>query len=60
MLARLLVALSVVDMVEDSSSVLVCPVVVPETVVSLRVDVTVLRSVVAGTVRKVDLCKVVL
>ena len=53
-------ALSVVDMVEDSSTVLVCPVVVPETVVSSRVDVTVLRSVVAGTVRKVDLCKVVL
>ena len=53
-------ALSVEDIVEDSSSVLVCPVVVPGMVVSSRVDVTVLRSVVAGTVRKVDLCKVVL
>jgi len=40
--------------------VLVCSADVVATVVSPGVDVTVLRSVVAGTVRKVVLCVVLL
>ena len=59
-LTSVLRAGSVEDAAEDNPGVLVCSVVVLATVVSSRVDVAVLRSVVAGTVRKVVLCVVLL